>query len=127
MYNSRSQSGMSFIVMLIIACMFGFFVMCAIRMTPKYLEYLTIQDVVSKIATEPKAEDQSVAAIRRRIATAFNTNQVYGLQPREVEVYREDGNTYIDANYEARINVLSNIDVIMRFEDLTYIAGQELE
>jgi hypothetical protein len=127
MKSLKQQSGLSFPSVIIIAIMVGFFVMCGIRMAPSYLEYMTIRDVVGRIASEPGVEDQSVADIRRRIETLFNTNQIYGLRPSEVEVYREKGRIHIDASYEARIPIVGRIDAVLHFDDLKFIAGQPLD
>ena len=118
------QSGMSYIGMLIIGIMVGFFAMCAIRMVPPYMEYLTVKEVVTKIATEQAAGDVSIPDIRRRIANLFNTSQIYALSPRDVKVYRKDGKTYIDASYEVRTPVAGRIDSIMSFDDLKLVVGK---
>ena len=122
--NTRgNQSGMSILGILCIMLMVGFFVMCAIRMTPPYLEYLSVKDIISRMAMEPEAPNESIADLRRKIANIFNTNQIYLLQPDEVEIYHKEGNMYIDANYEARLPIVWRIDAIMKFDDLLYEIG----
>lgn len=123
MYTRQSQSGMSLLGMLTVAIMVGFFVMCVIRMSPAYFEYLSVRRIVESIATEPGAKELSTSEIRRRIANQFNTNQIYELKPKEVEVFRRQGETYIDANYEVRIPVMGRIDAMLRFDDLLYVMG----
>ena len=66
------------------------FVMCAVRMVPHYFEYLSIREIVTTIAQEYNREEQSIPDIRRRIDTMFNTNQIYDLQPKDVEVYTKE-------------------------------------
>ena len=100
MKTLSSQRGMSIPGMLIVAAMVGFFVMCAIRMVPRYLEYLSIREIVSTIATEYNPDEDSIPDIRRKIETIFNTNQIYDLKPKDVEVFTKDGRTFIDARYE---------------------------
>ena len=125
--NSPSrQGGMSLLGMLAIAMMVGFFVMCAIRMAPPYFEYLSVRNIVESIASEHGAEQFGLNDIRRRIGNQFNTNQIYHLKPKEVEVYRKDGQTYIDANYEVRIPVMGRIDAVLKFDDLLYVAGSNV-
>lgn len=118
------QSGMSFIAMLIIFMMVGFFVMVGIRIIPRYLEFMTVKEIVTKIATAPKAADLSLSEIRQKIANIFNTNQIYDLKPRDVDVYRKEGKTYIDAGYEVRLPVAGRIEAVLNFNDLIVIAGQ---
>jgi hypothetical protein len=122
----QRQAGMSIPGMLVIAIMVGFFVMCGIRMTPIYLEYLTVKRIMEDVSSEFKPEEDTIADIRRKISNMLNTNQVYLLQPKEVEVFRKDGKIIIDSNYEARFPVMGIIDGVMRFDDLTFIAGVEV-
>lgn len=119
----QRQSGMSIPGMLLIAIMVGFFVMCAIRMAPPYFEYLSVKEIVQKVALDYDPATESTGQIRRKLANLFNTNQIYELNPKDVEVYRKDGKTYIDANYEVRIPVMGRIDAVLKFDDLLYIAG----
>ena len=126
MKSRQSQAGMSIPGMLVIAIMVGFFVMCGIRMTPVYLEYLTVKRIMEDVASEFKPEEDQIRDIRRKISNMLNTNQVYGLEPKEVEVFRKDGKTIIDASYEARIPIMGRIDAVMNFDDLIYVAGVEV-
>lgn len=119
------QQGMSIPGMLVVAAMVGFFIMCVLRMAPHYFEYLSVREIITKIAQEHNPEEEDIADIRRRIATVFNTNQIYDLQPKDVEVYRKDGRTFIDARYEARVPIMGNVDAVMNFDDLEIETGKQ--
>ncbi len=124
MKTRQQQRGMSLPGMIAVAIMVGFFVMCAIRMLPLYFEYLSVREIVEKVAAEYDPDTNSIADIRRRLDNLFNTNQIYSLKPRAVEVFRKDGKTYIDASYEARVPVFWRIDAVLKFDDLEYVAGE---
>jgi hypothetical protein len=117
------QTGMSLPGMLCIAVMVGFFVMCILKLAPSYFEYLSVREIMSKVAGEQDPAEHRISDIRLRIANLLNTNQVYAIKPQEVEVFREKGKTYIDANYEVRIPVMWRIDAVMKFDDLKYQVG----
>jgi len=123
MQELRRQRGMSAIGMLIIAIMVGFFVMNIVRMAPVYIEYLSVKEIIQKVALESNPETRTIGEIRRRIVALFNTNQIYKLHPKEVEIYRKDGKTFIDANYEVRLPVMGRIDAVLMFDDLLYVVG----
>ena len=127
MKSSRRQSGMSMLGMLVIACMVGFFVMCGLRLAPSYFEYLTVRDLITRVATEYGAEAKTARELHRTIATNLNTNQILGISPKDIEIYRKEGKTYIDANYEARIDVVGRIDAIMSFDDLKFEVGKPVQ
>lgn len=123
MYTLSKQRGMSIPGMLAVAAMVGFFAMCIIRMAPHYFEYLSIREIVESVAADYKREENTIADIRRRIDTMFNTNQIYDLKPKDVEVFHKDGRTWIDARYEARVPLMGNISAVMSFDDLEIEAG----
>ena len=120
----NSQRGMSVPGMLLIAIMAGFYVMCIIKMTPHYFEYMSVKDIITKVADEYQPGTTTIGQARRSIDRLFNTNQIYGLSPRDVEIYRKGGKTFIDANYEARVPLVGRIDAVLRFDDLLFVAGQ---
>ena len=124
MKTRRHQSGMSLFGMLAIAVMVGFFVMCGLRLAPSYFEYLTVRDIVTNVATEYGAEKKTARELRRTIENNLNTNQVYGIEPKDIKIFRKEGKTIIDANYEARIAVFGRIDAIMTFDDLEFEVGR---
>jgi hypothetical protein len=124
MKSIRDQRGLSMPAILIIVAMLAFFVMCGLKMAPLYFEYLSVKEIVEQVASEYDKETETTSDIRRRLETMFNTNQIYALKARDVEVFRKDGVTYIDSNYEARIPILGRIDAVMKFDDLKLVAGQ---
>jgi hypothetical protein len=127
MQTGALQRGLSLPGLLVVAIMVGFFVMAAIRAAPSYIEYLAVKEVVKEVAEDYKREEDTIADVRRRLATLLNTNQVYGISARDIEVFREDGKTWIDANYEARIPLFWRIDMVIKFDDLKYQAGVPLD
>ncbi|MFK8048260.1 MAG: DUF4845 domain-containing protein [Halioglobus sp.] len=124
MRTHRHQSGISLLGMLAIAIMVGFFAMCGLRMAPSYFEYLTVKDLITKVATEYGAEAKTARELHRSISTNLNTNQIYGINSKDIEIYRKEGKMFIDANYEARIHVIGRIDAVMSFDDLKFEVGK---
>lgn len=125
MNQPSQQRGMSIPSMLLVLAMVGFFVMCAIRMAPRYFEYLSIKEIVSTVAREYNPDEDDLPDIRRRLAAMFNTNQINDLQPKDVEVFHKDGKTYIDASYEARVPVMGIVEAVMVFDDLKIETGNQ--
>ena len=120
---ASKQRGISVPSMLVIAVMLGFFVMCAMRLTPRYFEYLSVREIVTTVAREYNRDEDTISDIRRRLAAMFNTNQIYDLNAKDVEVFHKDGRTYIDARYEARVPIMGSIHAVMVFDDLEFETG----
>jgi hypothetical protein len=117
------ESGMSLLSIICVLFILGLFSICLIRMVPPYLEYLTVKSIISKIVMDPESTMETSATIRRKIVNTFNSNQIYGLVPEDVEVYRSKGKIYIDGDYEVRMPIVWRIDAILKFDDLLYQVG----
>ncbi|WP_165954370.1 DUF4845 domain-containing protein [Seongchinamella unica] len=124
MRTLKRQQGMSIPGMLIIAIMAGFYIMCIVKIVPHYFEYLSVKDIITQVANEHEPGTTTVGQVRRRIDNLFNTNQIYALKIGDVEIYREKGNTYIDASYEARVPIAGRLDAVLKFDDLLFVAGK---
>lgn len=120
----QRQSGMSIPGMLIIAIMAGFYVLCAVKLIPVYTEYLSIKQILTTVADEYVPGTTTTGQIRRKLENMFNTNQIYAMEARDVQVYRKGGKTFLDANYEGRVTISGRLDVVLRFDDLLFVAGQ---
>lgn len=120
----RRQSGISLMGRLSIAIMVGFFVYCAVRIVPGYIAYLTIRDIVIRVAEEYDEDEDTIADVRASLAGYFNLNQVKAITLDEIEVTRKEGIIVIDANYEPRFPIVWRIDVVVKYDDLVFIAGE---
>ncbi len=120
----QRQSGMSIPGMLIIAIMAGFYVLCAVKLIPVYTEYLSIKQILTTVSDEYVPGTTTTGQIRRKLENLFNTNQIYAMEARDVQVYRKGGKTFLDGNYEGRVTISGRLDVVLRFDDLLFVAGQ---
>jgi hypothetical protein len=117
--SSRSrQRGFSFWGIALNVLIFGAFLVVVLRVTPLYVEYLTVKDVISRAGAEYDPSKQGLGDIRTHIRKLLNTSQIYVITADDVEIVREKGKVVIDANYEVRFPLVWIIDGVMKFEDL---------
>ena len=91
-----------------------------LRVTPSYLEYLTVKDIVERTVEEFDPETQSALEIRTRIRKLLQTSQVDVIDASDIEIYRERRKIVIDANYEVRFPLFWIVDGVMNFDDLIF-------
>jgi phage FluMu gp28-like protein len=116
---------MGLLGMLLIAVMVGFFVMSAVKMAPGYIDYLAMRDIAIRVAEEYDKDRDTFATLRRKFADFMNTNQIYAIQPNDIKFKREKGDVIIDAGYEQRIPLFWRVDIVVRYDDLVFIAGEK--
>ena len=91
-----------------------------LRITPSYLEYLTVKDIVERTVEEFDPTTQSATEIRTRIRKLLQTSQVDVIDAGDIKIYRDRRNIVIDANYEVRFPLFWIVDGVMDFDDLIY-------
>ena len=111
----RQQSGMSMLGIIIIIGLVSFFLMVVIRLFPAWLEGRSVKSAIEGVAAASNSQ-QSLGEVSKRVATSFNTNQIEGLRPDEVKVYRDKGKIIIDANYEKRTPLFEGVDAVLIFD-----------
>ena len=83
MNTRHSQRGMSIPGMLVIAIMVGFFVMCAIRMSPPYFEYLSVKNIIEQIVMEHEPQTEASARFAARLTTCSIPTRSTSCSPRK--------------------------------------------
>ncbi|QFU76515.1 DUF4845 domain-containing protein [Halioglobus maricola] len=124
MRQRQRQTGIGLFGGLIIAMMAGFYVLCIVKVVPVYSEYESIKHILTTISDEHKPNVTTIGEMRRRLANLFNSNQIKAIKVKDVQFYRKGGKMYIDGRYEGRVNIIANMDLALRFDDLLFVAGQ---
>lgn len=91
-----------------------------LRVTPSYLEYLTVKDIVERTVEDFDPATQSAPEIRTRIRKLLQTSQVDVIDASDIEIYRERRKIVVDANYEVRFPLFWIVDGVMTFDDLIF-------
>ena len=113
----RAQNlGMSSFSLLALLLVVAFIGICAFKDTPLYYDNIMLKSTLSGIDTPVGSIDAlSNAEIRDSLQKAFSVNAI-DLDPRDVQIRRENNRTTIGYDYEARTELFSNISVIAHFE-----------
>ena len=120
MRTLKRQSGMSMVGILIIVGLFSFFITVMIKLLPFYIEGRSFKAVLEGVVVASNKEEP-LSDINRRIGSAFITNQIDVMSPRDVKVYRDKGKIFVEANYEKRTNLFTGVDAVIMFDDLNFV------
>ncbi len=117
MQSRRKQDGMTFISWMIILAVLGFFVLIGLKVTPVYLEHFAIKKSLESLKDEPLIGRKSVREIRGLLMRRLDLNSVYDMTKDEVIIKRQGGMTTINIKYEERRPIVSNLSIVMSFDD----------
>jgi hypothetical protein len=98
----------------------AFTLTCALKLIPVYIEGATVSSAISSAIEKGEFEGLSVGRIKSKVGKIFEINMVEGISAKDVKIKRSKGLTTLDANYEQRMPLMFNIDVVVKFDKLTY-------
>ena len=112
----RTQRGMTLISFIVVLAVVGVFIYMGMKLIPMYSEYYSLKQALAGLAREPGITDNDPAKIKdllfRRLDISYSTN----IKPADVKIVRKDAGYLMTVAYEVRKPLISNIDVVGRFD-----------
>jgi hypothetical protein len=121
----NSQKGMTTTSALFTLFLVGFILTVVFKLGPHYLDNRIIQGAIDQVA-QSDINGKSNSQIRRKIADFFTINNIRDIDLRKVAIDREDSGIQISLDYEKRIEMFGNIDVVLKFSN-KYEAADNIE
>jgi len=123
MRSLRRQAGASFLQIIFLVAGIGFVATCVVKIAPLYVEAWTVQDVIEKgFENGDITGAMSPKDIRKAIGRYMIANRVESISPNQIiiERNRKEAKLIIDARYESRIELIGNVDVVVKFDNLLF-------
>lgn len=117
MQTLKSQQGMTAIGWIIVLGLIAFFVLLALRLTPGYLEFMTVKGALESLKNEPGITQKTPAEIRSMLGKRFDINDVKTISSKDVKIDSQGGRMRVSVHYEVRVPVLGNVDAVSVFQD----------
>ncbi|MDA9599044.1 DUF4845 domain-containing protein [bacterium] len=86
------------------------------KIGPHYLDNRIIAGAIQQVG-QLGLEDQSSSEIRRKVAGFFTINNIRDVRATQVQIERSRRGVKINLDYETRIEMLGNVDVVLKFTD----------
>jgi hypothetical protein len=106
---------MTLIGFILVLAVAGVFIYMGMKLIPMYSEYYSVKQAMDGLAQEG-AGAYDAAKVKdlffRRLYTSYSEN----VKPENVKLVRKDSGWLMTVSYEVRRPLISNIDVVGRFE-----------
>ena len=134
MNSSKHQSGMSFIVLVVIIGLFGYAAFIGIKIAPEYMEFLSIRTAVNDLADEMESramnKNQYMDSLRKRLDVNYvSINKLVpsrdGCSRTKNDVFtykRGKKEIALGFSYEKRVPILFNIDFLLNFDHMRSVS-----
>lgn len=114
---ARSQQGLSMLSWLVVLIVVAFFASTAFKVLPHYLDFYSLQKIVTAVETEKALEIRSPGAFYEHVSRGMQVNNIRDLNMREVmDVRMENNDFYVRLKYEKREPLIENLDLVVHFD-----------
>ncbi len=121
--NIRNQRGITFISLLLLLMIMGFFLLLLFKLGPVYLENYTVKTVLSNLRKDPVLHTRPSREIRGAIDSQLYVNEVRRLGLKDIMLKREGSVVIVNIDYFVRVPIIANVDAIMTFKETARLDG----
>ncbi|HEU0196804.1 MAG TPA: DUF4845 domain-containing protein [Nevskiaceae bacterium] len=112
----HAMRGMALWQIVIVVLIAGFFGLVTMKLVPVYLNEMKVSTAVREVAQEPElGASADVHAIRSALSRHWDIDDIEYLDWRDVGISRDDSGTTLSWDYDARVHLFYNIDVVVHF------------
>ncbi len=105
-----------------LAGVFGMLVL--FKIMPVYMDNMSVKTVLNSLDDKSSIRQASPKEIRGWIGKGFQVNALRDIPTSAITVRQEGAFLVADVNYERRVDLISNIDVVLTFENSWKIKQQ---
>lgn len=121
----QRQRGMTFLGILVLVVVVGVWVYAAIRLTPKYLEYMKVATTLEKVRDEHEStpgttEFMLMKAVERR----FNIESVTAITEKDIEIKRDGDVFTMRAAYDETVPLVGNVSFLVSFDKTVEVSAR---
>lgn len=113
--NAKRQRGMTLIGVVLVLAIIGLALLVAIRLVPVYIEAYSIASVMSDIESESRLSGNDRNELRETFGRRLQVNDIDSVGPRDVQFREVAGGLEMFVEYEVRVDLLGNLDLVASF------------
>lgn len=115
MDRQNHQAGMTFVSWLVTLIGVGLVALVTIRLVPVYIEAYEVGSILRSMADDPQLKEPSQRELRRTFEKRLNINSIEFISEDDLKVKEVEDGLQLTVNYEARVDLLGNLDAVAHF------------
>jgi hypothetical protein len=115
----KNQQGMTFFGVTFVGMVLVFGAILVMKLLPPYLEFYSVQKIISVMAKDSSLPAMSVPEVRRSFDKRANIDNVKVIEGKDLEISKDRGETVVTATYSVTVPIVGNISALMEFEATT--------
>jgi Tfp pilus assembly protein PilE len=116
----HKQRGITFIGLVFVVAAIVFVAVIGMKLTPAYLEYMSVKKVIAKIAREPSFAEMSKKDIVDEFDKGATIDSIKVIQGSDLEITKGDaGKQIVTAQYQVVVPLVANVSALLDFKAST--------
>lgn len=116
----RKQQGMTFIGLVLTIAAIVFVAVIAMKLTPAYLEYMSVKRAITKIENDPSFASMSKNEIVAQFDRSAQIDDIKTIKGNELLISKEEGGRpVVTAEYQTVVPLLANVSALIDFRAST--------
>lgn len=115
--HSANQNGLTFISILVILCVIGFFSLLILKIGPIYMNHFKVMDSLASLEKDADLVSYSKAKVLDTVEKRLDINMVNHLQREDISVLKTPTYVSVEIDYEVTENIFGNLDVLVYFTE----------
>ena len=112
-----TQTGMSFVGILVIVVIVASAVTVLLKIGPHYIDFYAVKSVIEDLPAQ-KVHEMSRSEIKESLQKRFKVNNLRDFKVVDIlKIDRGRDDTVLKVNYEQREHLVSNVDIVLTFEE----------
>lgn len=114
---ARSQNGLSLMGWLVVLALVAFFASTAFKIIPHYLDYMSMEKIITSVETDAAAEVRSINDFYAHVSRGMQVNNIRDINMKEALKIKAENNEFIaHLKYEKREPLIENLDLVVHFD-----------
>ena len=116
----RKQQGMTFIGLVITIAVIVFVAVITMKLTPAYLEFLSVKKAIAKIESDPSFSSMSKNDIIAQFDRSATIDDIKAIKGNELLISKEEGGRpVVTAEYQTLVPLIANVSALLDFRAST--------
>lgn len=115
MSRTSRQQGIVGLGWLVLIALIGGLVLVGFKLIPLYYDDRIVDKVLKDIANDPDNGRLTGQQLWSLIDFRLTNNSVYSITPQQFTYTRKDGRKTVAINYESRVHLIGNLDLLATF------------
>lgn len=112
----NKQRGLSLIGLLLISAVIVFVALIGFKLLPSYIEYFTVQRIITDIAHSPEVRGGTVKDVQAAFSRRAVIDNVTSISANDLEVTKLNDGFEINASWARRVSLFGNVNACIDFE-----------